>query len=163
MFSLCWLNLYAYRDVNAHLKPISDEDEDVARERQRIQSGGGQNDILELKQLTKVSCFSYITWIKRDLKDESFKQDSDGLTSSQVYKRKQKPAVDRLCVGIPRGEVIIYINNPDIIESWHFRCNIKYDISLCSALDCSVWTVLEKPPPSRCSLEILLSRVERRI
>lgn len=24
---------------------------------------------------------------------------------SQVYKRKQKPAVDRLCVGIPRGEV----------------------------------------------------------
>lgn len=24
----------------------------------------------------------------------------------QVYKRKQKPAVDRLCVGIPPGEVI---------------------------------------------------------
>ena len=23
----------------------------------------------------------------------------------QVYKRKQKPAVDRLCVGIPPGEV----------------------------------------------------------
>ena len=32
-------------------------------------------DILELRQLTK------------------------------IYKRKQKPAVDRLCVGIPRGEV----------------------------------------------------------
>ncbi|KAK3507673.1 hypothetical protein QTP70_032792 [Hemibagrus guttatus] len=62
------------RDANAHLKPIGEEDEDVARERQRILGGGGQSDILELRQLTK------------------------------VYKRKQKPAVDRLCVGIPRGE-----------------------------------------------------------
>uniref|UniRef100_A0A3Q1ESV0 P-type phospholipid transporter n=1 Tax=Acanthochromis polyacanthus TaxID=80966 RepID=A0A3Q1ESV0_9TELE len=57
-----------------HLKPIGEEDEDVARERQRILSGGGQSDILELRQLTK------------------------------IYKRKQKPAVDRLCVGIPPGE-----------------------------------------------------------
>uniref|UniRef100_A0A671RZJ2 P-type phospholipid transporter n=1 Tax=Sinocyclocheilus anshuiensis TaxID=1608454 RepID=A0A671RZJ2_9TELE len=56
------------------LKPIGEEDEDVARERQRILSGGGHTDILELKQLTK------------------------------VYKQKQKPAVDRLCVGIPPGE-----------------------------------------------------------
>lgn len=47
----------------------------MARERQRILGGGGQSDILELRQLTK------------------------------IYKRKQKPAVDRLCVGIPRGEV----------------------------------------------------------
>ncbi len=47
----------------------------MARERQRILSGGGQSDILELRQLTK------------------------------IYKRKQKPAVDRLCVGIPPGEV----------------------------------------------------------
>uniref|UniRef100_A0A673JL01 P-type phospholipid transporter n=1 Tax=Sinocyclocheilus rhinocerous TaxID=307959 RepID=A0A673JL01_9TELE len=54
--------------------PIGEEDEDVARERQRIMSGAGQGDILELRQLTK------------------------------VYKRKQKPAVDRLCVGIPPGE-----------------------------------------------------------
>uniref|UniRef100_A0A3Q2YEM8 P-type phospholipid transporter n=1 Tax=Hippocampus comes TaxID=109280 RepID=A0A3Q2YEM8_HIPCM len=57
-----------------HLKPIGEEDEDVARERQRILSGSGQTDILELRQLTK------------------------------IYKRKQKPAVDRLCVGIPPGE-----------------------------------------------------------
>uniref|UniRef100_A0A8C3B649 P-type phospholipid transporter n=1 Tax=Cyclopterus lumpus TaxID=8103 RepID=A0A8C3B649_CYCLU len=56
------------------LWPIGEEDEDVARERQRILSGGGHSDILELRQLTK------------------------------IYKRKQKPAVDRLCVGIPRGE-----------------------------------------------------------
>uniref|UniRef100_A0A8C1BCS3 ABC transporter domain-containing protein n=1 Tax=Cyprinus carpio carpio TaxID=630221 RepID=A0A8C1BCS3_CYPCA len=61
-------------EPNAKLSPIGEEDEDVARERQRIMSGAGQGDILELRQLTK------------------------------VYKRKQKPAVDRLCVGIPPGE-----------------------------------------------------------
>ncbi|KAL1023696.1 hypothetical protein UPYG_G00044710 [Umbra pygmaea] len=62
------------RSMKTNQKPIGEEDEDVARERQRILGGGGQSDILELKQLTK------------------------------VYQRKQKPAVDRLCVGIPPGE-----------------------------------------------------------
>uniref|UniRef100_A0A8C2GMW4 P-type phospholipid transporter n=1 Tax=Cyprinus carpio TaxID=7962 RepID=A0A8C2GMW4_CYPCA len=62
------------QSVSTKLKPIGEEDEDVARERQRILTGGGHTDILEIKQLTK------------------------------VYKRKQKPAVDRLCVGIPPGE-----------------------------------------------------------
>ncbi|KAF7649373.1 hypothetical protein LDENG_00142250 [Lucifuga dentata] len=56
------------------LAPVGEEDEDVARERQRIVHGLGHGDILELRQLTK------------------------------VFKRKQKPAVDRLCVGIPPGE-----------------------------------------------------------
>ncbi|KAK1887045.1 Phospholipid-transporting ATPase ABCA1, partial [Dissostichus eleginoides] len=62
------------RSSTSHLKPIGEEDEDVARERQRILNGGGNSDILEIKELTK------------------------------IYKRKQKPAVDRLCVGIPPGE-----------------------------------------------------------
>ncbi|KAJ4944100.1 hypothetical protein JOQ06_012646 [Pogonophryne albipinna] len=62
------------RSSTSHLKPIGEEDEDVARERQRILNGGGHSDILEIKELTK------------------------------IYKRKQKPAVDRLCVGIPPGE-----------------------------------------------------------
>uniref|UniRef100_A0A673HYD8 P-type phospholipid transporter n=1 Tax=Sinocyclocheilus rhinocerous TaxID=307959 RepID=A0A673HYD8_9TELE len=73
----CITILIQYRfciKASTKLKPIGEEDEDVARERQRILCGGGQTDILELKQLTK------------------------------VYKRKQKPAVDRLCVGIPPGE-----------------------------------------------------------
>ncbi|XP_029283093.1 phospholipid-transporting ATPase ABCA1b isoform X2 [Cottoperca gobio] len=56
------------------LGALGEEDEDVARERQRIVHGLGHGDILELRQLTK------------------------------VFKRKQKPAVDRLCVGIPPGE-----------------------------------------------------------
>lgn len=42
------------RPVNAKLPPLNDEDEDVRRERQRILDGGGQNDILEIKELTKV-------------------------------------------------------------------------------------------------------------
>lgn len=77
-FSITVLIQYRFcikaRSVSTKLKPIGEEDEDVARERQRILGGGGQTDILELRQLTK------------------------------VYKRKQKPAVDRLCVGIPPGE-----------------------------------------------------------
>ncbi|KAG7232346.1 hypothetical protein INR49_009006, partial [Caranx melampygus] len=55
------------------LGALGEEDEDVSRERQRIVQGLGHGDILELRQLTK------------------------------VFKRKQIPAVDRLCVGIPLG------------------------------------------------------------
>ncbi|KAL8202962.1 UNVERIFIED_CONTAM: ATP-binding cassette sub- A member 1 [Gekko kuhli] len=62
------------RPVCAKLPPVHDEDEDVNRERQRIINGGGQSDILEIKELTK------------------------------IYRRKLKPAVDRICVGIPPGE-----------------------------------------------------------
>lgn len=75
-----WILLIQYRffirprPVNARLPPLNDEDEDVKRERQRILDGGGQNDILEIKELTK------------------------------IYRRKRKPAVDRICVGIPPGE-----------------------------------------------------------
>ncbi|XP_061580685.1 phospholipid-transporting ATPase ABCA1-like [Cololabis saira] len=65
------------RSVTKPTKPkpsLGDEDEDVARERQRIVHGLGRGDILELRGLTK------------------------------VFQRKQKPAVDQLCVGIPPGE-----------------------------------------------------------
>lgn len=43
-----------HRPVYSKLPPVNDEDEDVNRERQRIISGGGQSDILEIKELTKV-------------------------------------------------------------------------------------------------------------
>ncbi|XP_072373374.1 phospholipid-transporting ATPase ABCA1-like [Scyliorhinus torazame] len=62
------------RRTSVKLPVLTDEDEDVAKERQRVLGGGCQNDILELKSLTK------------------------------IYRMKQKPAVDRLCVGIPPGE-----------------------------------------------------------
>ncbi|XP_062905004.1 phospholipid-transporting ATPase ABCA1-like [Mobula hypostoma] len=62
------------RPSSVKLPEVTDDDEDVAKERQRVLSGGCQNDILELKSLTK------------------------------IYRMKRKPAVDRLCVGIPPGE-----------------------------------------------------------
>ena len=37
------------------LKPVENEDDDVERERQRIERGGGTNDILRLNNLTKVT------------------------------------------------------------------------------------------------------------
>uniref|UniRef100_A0A671KXD5 Zgc:172302 n=1 Tax=Sinocyclocheilus anshuiensis TaxID=1608454 RepID=A0A671KXD5_9TELE len=56
------------------LPPLGTEDEDVARERDRVKSGRAVGDILILKDLSK------------------------------VYKAGRKPAVNRLCLGIPQGE-----------------------------------------------------------
>ncbi|XP_071342125.1 phospholipid-transporting ATPase ABCA1 isoform X2 [Trachinotus anak] len=56
------------------MPPLGPEDEDVARERERVKSGKAQSDILSMIDLSK------------------------------VYKAGRKPAVDRLCLGIPRGE-----------------------------------------------------------
>ncbi|XP_065097861.1 phospholipid-transporting ATPase ABCA1 isoform X2 [Paramisgurnus dabryanus] len=56
------------------LPPLGEEDEDVARERERVKNGQAQGDILTLTDLSK------------------------------VYKAGRKPAVNRLCLGIPRGE-----------------------------------------------------------
>ncbi|XP_029356365.1 ATP-binding cassette sub-family A member 1 [Echeneis naucrates] len=56
------------------MAPLGPEDEDVSRERQRVKSGKAQSDILSMIDLSK------------------------------VYKTGRKPAVDRLCLGIPRGE-----------------------------------------------------------
>ncbi|XP_074490769.1 phospholipid-transporting ATPase ABCA1 isoform X1 [Sebastes fasciatus] len=60
--------------VEPEMPPLGPEDEDVARERQRVISGKAQSDILTMTDLSK------------------------------VYKAGRKPAVDRLCLGIPRGE-----------------------------------------------------------
>ncbi|XP_073499323.1 retinal-specific phospholipid-transporting ATPase ABCA4 [Phyllobates terribilis] len=53
---------------------IEGEDEDVAQERHRVIKGGGKNDILRLKELTK------------------------------IYAGKHTPAVDKLCIGVRPGE-----------------------------------------------------------
>ncbi|EMP24164.1 ATP-binding cassette sub-family A member 7 [Chelonia mydas] len=62
------------RPFAVKLPPLGGEDEDVAREREKITSGARRGDILLLHDLTK------------------------------VYRARKKPAVDRLCVGIPPGE-----------------------------------------------------------
>ncbi|XP_047231681.1 phospholipid-transporting ATPase ABCA1 isoform X2 [Girardinichthys multiradiatus] len=59
---------------NPQLPPLGPEDEDVARERERVKSGKAQSEILTMIDLSK------------------------------VYKAGKKPAVDRLCLGIPRSE-----------------------------------------------------------
>ncbi|KAJ8374724.1 hypothetical protein SKAU_G00053040 [Synaphobranchus kaupii] len=59
---------------NPELPPLGPEDQDVAKERERVNSVRAQKDILTVKELSK------------------------------VYKVGRKPAVDRLCLGIPRGE-----------------------------------------------------------
>uniref|UniRef100_A0A8C9XBN0 P-type phospholipid transporter n=1 Tax=Sander lucioperca TaxID=283035 RepID=A0A8C9XBN0_SANLU len=63
-----------FRYVQKGMPPLGPEDEDVARERERVISGKAQSDILTMIDLSK------------------------------VYKSGRKPAVDRLCLGIPRGE-----------------------------------------------------------
>ncbi|XP_053160051.1 phospholipid-transporting ATPase ABCA7 isoform X2 [Hemicordylus capensis] len=62
------------RPFAVKLPPLGEEDEDVVKERKRIGSGKKRGDILVLQDLTK------------------------------VYRMSKKPAVDRLCVGIPPGE-----------------------------------------------------------
>lgn len=49
-----FFTLVSLRPISAKLPPVNEEDEDVIRERQRIIGGGGQSDILEIKELTKV-------------------------------------------------------------------------------------------------------------
>ncbi|XP_029772205.1 phospholipid-transporting ATPase ABCA7 [Suricata suricatta] len=56
------------------LPPLGEEDEDVARERERVAQGATQGDVLVLRDLTK------------------------------VYRGQRTPAVDRLCLGVPPGE-----------------------------------------------------------
>lgn len=48
------ISIIPIRRVQVALKPIN-EDEDVERERQRIERGEGTNDILRLNNLTKVT------------------------------------------------------------------------------------------------------------
>ncbi|XP_069042006.1 phospholipid-transporting ATPase ABCA1 isoform X2 [Lepisosteus oculatus] len=64
----------SFRPFVGSLPPLGPEDEDVAKERARVSSGRPSGDILVLKELSK------------------------------VYRQRKTPAVDRLCLGIPRGE-----------------------------------------------------------
>uniref|UniRef100_A0A4W4H8L4 P-type phospholipid transporter n=1 Tax=Electrophorus electricus TaxID=8005 RepID=A0A4W4H8L4_ELEEL len=65
---------FIHLSLDPVLPALGSEDEDVARERDRVKSGKTQDDILIITDLSK------------------------------VYKAGKKPAVNRLCLGIPRGE-----------------------------------------------------------
>uniref|UniRef100_A0A8B9I1A9 ATP-binding cassette, sub-family A (ABC1), member 4b n=1 Tax=Astyanax mexicanus TaxID=7994 RepID=A0A8B9I1A9_ASTMX len=67
--------LIQYRFFLDHCQiSVNDEDDDVAQERQRVYSGGSKNDILHIRDLSK------------------------------TYVGRKRPAVDRICVGVPAGE-----------------------------------------------------------
>ncbi|RXM35459.1 Retinal-specific ATP-binding cassette transporter [Acipenser ruthenus] len=59
---------------DGNTSPIIDEDQNVAEERERMNKGGSKNDILKIKDLSK------------------------------TYIGRSRPAVDRICVGVPPGE-----------------------------------------------------------
>lgn len=59
-------------------EPLENEDEDVARERKRVVSGQAKDDVLRLEELTKVY--------------------------TARGKKGRLTAVDRLCVGVPKGQ-----------------------------------------------------------
>ncbi|XP_043909754.1 phospholipid-transporting ATPase ABCA7 [Protopterus annectens] len=62
------------RPFSVKLPPLGEEDDDVNKERQQILNGQRRGNVLVLKNLSK------------------------------VYRMRKKPAVDRLCIGIPPGE-----------------------------------------------------------
>ncbi|KAA0722897.1 ATP-binding cassette sub-family A member 1 [Triplophysa tibetana] len=78
MFTLTLLIQYKFfcKPLSVKALPTSTakEDEDVARERERVQKGGAQNDMLRICDLTK------------------------------MYRMKLTPAVDKICVGVPAAE-----------------------------------------------------------
>ncbi|XP_016358821.1 ATP-binding cassette sub-family A member 1-like [Sinocyclocheilus anshuiensis] len=78
MFSLTLLIQYKFfcKPMSIKSLPTSsgEEDEDVARERERVQRGGAQNDLLRICDLTK------------------------------MYRMKKTPAVEKICVGVPAAE-----------------------------------------------------------
>lgn len=154
MGSSCHFLLKLYHDVlsrpvYAKLPPVNDEDEDVTRERQRIISGGGQSDILEIKELTKVTkkfCIPKFCWHKtmqftRSLTGRNLLVEKHvwyvecirfqlQLTLTlplffslwlQIYRMKRKPAVDRICVGIPPGEVSLSLKFIVLPLMWYLR------------------------------------------
>ncbi|XP_069561182.1 phospholipid-transporting ATPase ABCA1 [Brachyistius frenatus] len=78
MFTITILIQYKFfckpRLISGKSSSAEEEDVDVARERERVCEGNAQDDLLRIRDLTK------------------------------VYSRKSTPAVDRLCVGVPAAE-----------------------------------------------------------
>jgi len=60
MCFLVVINTRVQKTLNTNLE---DEDDDVARERRRVTSGAGKDDVLRVENLTKVPYFKYIFYI----------------------------------------------------------------------------------------------------
>lgn len=81
--------------------PVTDEDVDVAKERERIHKGGSSGDILQVKDLSKVRLPAHTgaLWVMLDGTDCMW------FLTLQTYIGTARPAVDRICVGVSPGEV----------------------------------------------------------
>lgn len=96
------IHLSALRPKPRLLPPLEDEDEDVARERERVTKGATKGDLLVLRDLTKVGPgWGQVLgwgWHRHSVPSQE-------VLPLQVYRGQKSPAVDRLCLGIPPGEV----------------------------------------------------------
>lgn len=84
--------------------PALDEDADVAGERARIGLNGKTNDILRIRDLSKVKPFSFPNM---GLKGKQKRKKHSNLSDCQTYKGTLIPAVNRICVGVSPGEVCL--------------------------------------------------------
>lgn len=95
-------DLSVLRPKPGPLPPLDEEDEDVARERERVTKGATKGDVLVLRDLTKVGT----GWGQAPGRGwHGHSVPSQEAPPLQVYRGQKSPAVDRLCLGIPPGEV----------------------------------------------------------
>lgn len=71
------------------IAPIEEEDADVGEERDRVLGGGAGSDLIKLTNITKIY---------------------------QTRGRDKHLAVHKLCLGVPKGEVILI----SFLLKWHF-------------------------------------------
>lgn len=85
---------------------ILDEDVDVAEERLRIHHSGKTNDILRVKDLSKVDIF-FLKVCRADKVSmrQRFELHFLLFLPVQTYAGLMIPAVDQICVGVSPGEV----------------------------------------------------------
>ncbi|KAF3703359.1 Retinal-specific ATP-binding cassette transporter [Channa argus] len=84
--------------------PILDEDVDVADEREQIYRSEKTNEILRIRDLSKVRCFSGKKYGQRLTVDTGLNVHSVLILLCQTYSGTSVPAVDRICVGVSPGE-----------------------------------------------------------
>lgn len=94
----------------------------MAAERQRVYDGGCKTDILQIRDLCKVNpsrlrrCHGFIQ-LSFLIQGCEFVV---VVSSAQTYVGRKKAAVDRICVGVPPGEVksnISAVHTPHVRES----------------------------------------------
>lgn len=83
--------------------PAVDEDADVAGERARICMNKKTNDILRIRDLSKVKRLSYPNMTNNG--NQVKKKSNLNVSDCQIYKGTLIPAVNRICVGVSPGEV----------------------------------------------------------